>query len=184
MAGLIDAVGTAIRSAAPRHLIGVHLAGASPLAEYDQFQGKPWLNLQVFQSGSGNNNGTCGILGTNSNPYARWVCRARSFALRFRCIGEPTSNATCTDSGAPTGEPVKPAVNVEGQYEELGNNLTRVQSRHIGWNSGLSGSQLRFALSLRRRAHVERYLHRLGRAHGTACQAGGQCRRTVRGARQ
>lgn len=140
VAGLIDAVGTSIRSAAPRHLIGVHLAGASPLAEYDQFQSKPWLNLQVFQSGSGNNNGTCGTLGTNSNPYARWVCRARSFALRFRCIGEPASNATCTGSGAPIGPPVKPAVNVEGQYEELGNNLTRVQSRHIGWNSGLSGS--------------------------------------------
>lgn len=137
VAGLIDAVGTAIRSATSRHLIGVHLAGGSALSDYDQFQGKPWLNLQVFQSGSGT--ASCGSLAL-SNDFAKWVCRARSFALRFRCIGEPASNATCTGSGAPTGQPVKPAVNIEGQYEVLGNTETRVQGRHIGWNSGLSGS--------------------------------------------
>jgi hypothetical protein len=136
VAGLIDAVGTAIRSAAPRHLIGVHLGGGSALSDYDQFQGKSWLSLQVFQSGHGG--GTCAAGVTDD--YAKFACRARSYALRFRCIGEPASNATCANSGAPTGQPAKPAVNVEGQYETLGNNETRVQTRHTGWNSGLSGS--------------------------------------------
>lgn len=137
VAGLIDAVGTAIYSAAPRHLIGVHLGGGSALSDYDQFQttAKPWLSLQIFQSG--HHAGTC-ISGV-TNDYANFSCRARAFALRFRCIGEP-ANPTCIESGAPSGLPVKPAVNVEGQYETLGNNETRVQTRHTGWNSGLSGS--------------------------------------------
>ena len=136
VAGLIDAVGQEIRSAAPRHLIGVHLAGGSPLSDYDQFQDKSWLSLQVFQSGHGG--GSCDA-GVNNN-YAQFACRARKFALRFRCIGEPSSNAACAGSGAPAGPSKKAAVNVEGQYETLGNNETRVQTRHTGWNSGLSGS--------------------------------------------
>jgi hypothetical protein len=136
VAGLIDAVGTAIRSAAPRHLIGVHLGGGSALSDYDQFQGKPWMNLQIFQSGHGG--GTC-VSGV-ADAYAKFACRARVYALRFRCIGEPSSNATCTGSGAPAGQTTRPAVNVEGQYETPGDNETRVQTRHTGWNSGLSGS--------------------------------------------
>jgi len=135
---LINAVGNAIHSAAPRHLIGLHLAGGSALSDYDQFQSttKPWLSLQVFQSG--HHAGTC--LSGVTDDYANFACRARAFALRFRCIGEPTSNVTCTGSGAPAGLPTKPAVNVEGQYETPGDNETRVQTRHTGWNSGLSGS--------------------------------------------
>lgn len=134
VAGLIDAVGTAIRSAAPRHLIGVHLAGGSALGDYDQFQNKPWFSLQLFQSGHGG--GSCEGA---ANAYANYACRARKFALRFRCIGEPSTNA-CVGSGAPTGLPKKPAVDIEGQYETLGNSETRVQTRHTAWNSGLSGS--------------------------------------------
>ncbi|HEY2292315.1 MAG TPA: DUF4038 domain-containing protein [Thermoanaerobaculia bacterium] len=133
---LIDAVGNAIHSAAPRHLIGVHLAGGSDLGNYDQFQSKTWLSLQVFQSG--HHAGTC-VSGV-TNDYANFACRARAFALRFRCIGEPTTNATCTGSGAPSGPPIKSVVNVEGQYETSGDLETRVQTRHTGWNSGLSGS--------------------------------------------
>ena len=133
---LIDAVGTAIRAAAPRHLIGVHLAGGSALGDYDTFQGKPWMSLQIFQSG--HHAGTC-VSGV-TDDYANFACRARAFSLRFRCINEPSSNATCTGSGAPTGQTTRPAVNIEGQYETLGNLETRVQTRHTGWNSGLSGS--------------------------------------------
>ncbi|HEY7215078.1 MAG TPA: DUF4038 domain-containing protein, partial [Thermoanaerobaculia bacterium] len=136
VAGLIDAVGTAIRSAAPRHLIGVHLAGGSALSDYDQFQGKPWLSLQVFQSG----HGSAACEGGLSDDYAKFACRARDFALRFRCINETVASLpSCASSGAPAGLP-KPAVNVEGKYETIGDSLTRVQSRHVGWNGGLSGS--------------------------------------------
>jgi hypothetical protein len=135
-AGLISAVGSAIRTAAPRHLIGVHLAGGSALGDYDQFQGQSWMSLQVFQSG--HHAGTC-VTGL-ANDYANFACRARAFSLRFRCIGDTTGNPTCTGSGAPAGLTLKPAVNVEGQYETLGDNETRVQTRHTAWNSGLSGS--------------------------------------------
>lgn len=135
-AGLISAVGVAIHTAAPRQLIGVHLAGGSALSDYDQFQGQPWMSLQVFQSG--HHAGTC-VTGV-TNDYANFSCRARSFSLRFRCIGDTTGNPTCTNSGAPAGLTLKPAVNVEGQYETLGDNETRVQTRHTAWNSGLSGS--------------------------------------------
>jgi hypothetical protein len=134
VAGLIDTVGAAIRSAAPRHLIGVHLAGGSALGDYDPFHSKPWFSLQLFQSGHGG--GSCEGA---ANAYANYACRARKFALRFRCIGEPSTNA-CVGSGAPTGLPKKPAVNIEGQYETLGDNETRMQTRHTAWNSGLSGS--------------------------------------------
>ncbi len=139
VADLISAVGASIHLAAPRHLIGVHLAGGSPLTDYDQFQDNttmPWLSFQMFQSG--HHAGTC-ISGV-TNDYANFACRARAFSLRFRCIGDTTANPTCTGSGAPSGKPVKAAVNVEGQYETLGDNETRVQTRHTAWNSGLSGS--------------------------------------------
>jgi hypothetical protein len=137
VAALIDAVGTAIHSAAPRHLIGVHLAGGSALSAYDQFQGKPWLNLQVFQSGHGSASCEAGL----TDDYAKFACRARDFALRFRCVGETSSSIpSCANSGAPTGQPKKPAVNIEGKYETPGDNETRVQCRHVAWNSGLSGS--------------------------------------------
>lgn len=136
---LINAVGSAIRSAAPRHLIGVHLAGGSAFDAYDQFQTTGgWLSLQLFQSGHGG--GTCSSDTDATNDYAQFACRARTFALRFRCIGEPATNLTCSGSGAPADKPIKPAVNVEGQYESPGNELTRVQTRHTAWNSGLSGS--------------------------------------------
>jgi Protein of unknown function (DUF4038) len=137
VAGLIDTVGTAIRSAAPRHLIGVHLAGGSALSDYDQFQGKPWLSLQVFQSGHGSAACETGLF----DDYAKFACRARDFALRFRCVGETTTAITsCANSGAPANQPKKAASNVEGKYETIGDSLTRVQSRHVAWNGGLSGS--------------------------------------------
>ena len=136
-ADLISAVGASIHSAAPRNLIGVHLAGGSNLTDYDQFQSTamPWLSFQMFQSG--HHAGTC--LPGVANDYANFACRARAFSLRFRCTGE-TVDPTCTGLGAPASEPVKPAVNVEGQYEALGDSETRVQTRHTAWNSGLSGS--------------------------------------------
>jgi hypothetical protein len=137
VAALIDAVGTAIHSAAPRHLIGVHLGGASALSDYDQFQGKTWLNLQAFQSGHASGVCEAGL----SDDYAKFACRARDFALRFRCVGETsTAIPVCANAGAPTGQPKKPAVNTEGKYETPGDNETRVQCRHVAWISGLSGS--------------------------------------------
>jgi hypothetical protein len=130
-------VGTAIHSAAPRHLIGVHLGGASALSDYDQFQGKSWLNFQAFQSGHASGICEAGL----TNDYAKFTCRARDFALRFRCVGETsTAIPVCANAGAPAGQPKKPAVNTEGKYETPGDNETRVQCRHVAWISGLSGS--------------------------------------------
>lgn len=156
---LVKAVGGAIRSAAPRHLVGAHLAGSNPLPAYLDLQGETWISLQLFQSGHGGSNAgaPCNISGTTDlNDFQRSVCRAREGALEFRCIGTPTSPSPgalpVCDAVGRTGT-VLPAVNVEGEYESAYvksgtalvrdlNNLpvSRSRSRHTGWVTALSGS--------------------------------------------
>jgi hypothetical protein len=160
---LVKAVGTAIKSAAPRHLIGVHLAGSNPLAAYLNFAGDSWLDFQMFQSGhGGSNSGSCNF----SIDFERSVCRAREGPLEFLCIHEApppgapyTPLAVCTNGNSADriGTP-KPAVNVEGEYESAYVKTTqsdgtivwvrslaeltpsRARSRHTAWTSALSGS--------------------------------------------
>jgi hypothetical protein len=160
---LIKAVGTAIKSAAPRHLIGVHLAGSNPLAAYLNFAGDSWLDFQMFQSGhGGSNSGSCNF----SIDFERSVCRAREGSLEFFCIHNApppgtsyTPLAVCTNgNGADRVGTPKPAVDIEGEYESAYIKVTqpdgtivwvrslpelppsRARSRHTAWASALSGS--------------------------------------------
>jgi hypothetical protein len=160
---LISAVGAEIKLAAPRHLIGVHLAGSNPLAGYLNFAGESWLDFQMFQSGhGGSNSGTCNF----PIDFQRSVCRAREGSLEFLCIHNApppgttyTPLAVCTNGNGVDriGTP-KPAVNVEGEYESAYIKVTqpdgtivwvrslpelppsRARSRHTAWTSALSGS--------------------------------------------
>jgi Protein of unknown function (DUF4038) len=161
---LIKAVGPAIKSAAPRHLVGTHLAGSNSLAAYLDFQTDAWLGFQVFQSGHGGSNAgaPCNFQSATINDFKRAVCRAREGALEFRCIREasppnqtPVILPACTNGNSAdrVGTP-KPAVNVEGEYESayvrqadgtLVRSLaelvpSRARSRHTAWATALSGS--------------------------------------------
>lgn len=157
---LIKAVGGAIKSAAPRHLIGVHLAGSNPLedtnplGDYLNFSNEPWFGFQMFQSGHGASNAgaPCDI----TDNFQRSVCRAREAALELRCIRDASTTplAVCVNgNGADRIGTPKPAVNVEGEYESAYSkqngtwvrDLTqltpsRARSRHTAWATALSGS--------------------------------------------
>ena len=157
---LIKAVGSAIKSAAPRHLIGVHLAGSNPLGDYLNFAGETWLDFQMFQSGHGGSN--AGATCNYSIDFERSVCRAREGALEFLCIHQASTGytplAVCTNGNNAdrVGTP-KPAVNVEGEYESAYVKVTqngtttlvrdlheltpsRARSRHTAWATAFSGS--------------------------------------------
>ncbi|MFL6262379.1 MAG: DUF4038 domain-containing protein [Thermoanaerobaculia bacterium] len=157
---LIKNVGAAIKSAAPRHLIGVHLAGSNPLGDYLSFAGETWLDFQMFQSGHGGSN--AGAPCNYSIDFQRTVCRAREGALELRCIHEAsptyTPLAVCVNGNNAdrVGTP-KPAVNVEGEYESAYVKVTqngtttlvrdlseltpsRARSRHTAWATAFSGS--------------------------------------------
>ena len=143
VAGLIDAVATAIHLAAPRHLIGVHLAGGSAWTDYDQLQGKPWLNMQLFQTG--HEDAACLISAADPiTSYASFACRssvipiALSVHRRYfqRCLR--ASSRMCHPC-----HPAKPSRQLSTwklSMKRSGITRLRVKARHTAWNSGLSGS--------------------------------------------
>lgn len=159
--GLIRIVGAAIDEAAPRHLIGAHLAGSNGLSAYLSLQEESWLDLQLFQSGHGGKNAgaPCAIDGCSEDAnFLRAACRAREGALEFRCIQAPSLARICSPDAINTHPVIKPAVNIEGDYEAAYvkenpcvagspeirdvNNLPldRARSRLTAWVTALSGS--------------------------------------------
>lgn len=160
-------VGPAIKLAAPRHLVGLHLSGSNSLASYLDVQADPWLDFQIFQSGHGGSkagDGTCGFPSADPGPFQRAVCRAREAALELRCFRASTDTPLPDCAAGIDGYTmdrigkVKPAVNVEGEYEVgstpsvLPNGTTtstrnfnlfgpsRAKERHTAWATALSGS--------------------------------------------
>jgi hypothetical protein len=160
-------VGPAIKLAAPRHLVGLHLSGSSSLASYLDVQADPWLDFQIFQSGHGGSkagDGTCGFPSGDLGQFERSVCRAREGALELRCFRASTDTPLPDCAAGIDGYTmdrigkVKPAVNVEGEYENghrlVSNpdgtktlvrdwsqlNPSRARSRHTAWATALSGS--------------------------------------------
>jgi hypothetical protein len=164
---LARVVGPAIKSAAPRHLVGLHLSGSNSLASYIDVQADPWLDFQIFQSGHGGSkagDGTCGFPSGDTGQFERSVCRAREGALELRCVRSSTETRLPDCAAGIDGYTmdrigtVKPAVNVEGEYEN-GHRLvtnpdgtkslvrdwsqlnpSRGRSRHTAWATALSGS--------------------------------------------
>lgn len=99
---LIDAVGTTLADAVPRHLVTAHLAGSSPKENYadpatgvNQFT---WHDLQVFQSGHAANSDAC------SPSLPQFLCAVR----RARELSDYISSAV----------PLKPTINGEAAYDE------------------------------------------------------------------
>jgi hypothetical protein len=151
---LVKMVGPAIQSAAPRHLIGAHLGGSNSLATYLLLNEESWLSVQLFQSGHGGTDAgtSCNFSGADEATvdFRRAVCRARVGALEFRCLKVSAGVLPACGTLAVPGT-VKPAVNVEAEYESNWNKTTqardnsllapsRIRARHTAWVTALSGS--------------------------------------------
>lgn len=121
----MEAVGRELAEVAPRHLVANHLAGASPVADYAVFQGRSWLDFQLFQSGHALNQAACGR-GETRQQCA--VQRARELPLGLWRL-----------------TPVRPAANGEGGYEDPLNSAAvppdnRFGVRQTAYASLLSGA--------------------------------------------
>ena len=130
---VISSVGTDLKTAAPRHLVTVHLAGAFPCTAYQAFQGSSWMTFYMFHSGHAfSQNGVAtdicpGWLNTETRQQAA-IRRAREMPLTFSGYTSPT----------------KPNLNGEGPYDAFPNATepdTRYRVRQAGHASSLSNAQ-------------------------------------------
>lgn len=154
----MEAVGAALRSgkpplspiaAVPKHLVINHLAGGSPLDNYDSFQtGQDnWLSFQLFQSGhGGNKDGANTQCPSYLDGLSYAICRARDMSLHFRCLGDslPICSQATPSSLTNPAPSAKAVANAEAAYEIFdstagpADNATGV--RNTAYSSGLSGS--------------------------------------------
>lgn len=138
---LIDTVGTALRNAAPRHLVTAHLAGASSICDYYSLHGRSWHQLHVFQSGHALNMSNC-VAGEDAYECA--MRRARD--IPDQLSPTPVVVPSCGGIPGPTATDVKPNANGEAAYDATYTraNPQTVDSpygvRHSGYNSALNGA--------------------------------------------
>lgn len=105
---VMEAVGRAIKLAAPRHLVGNHLAGSATCPDYQSFKDplNPWMTFYLFQSGhAGGSGGTlgpaCPARLSTETPRIAAMRRAREMPLTLRTYTGPSM----------------PNVNGEGPYD-------------------------------------------------------------------
>lgn len=107
----MNAVGAAIRQAAPRALVTNHLNGGATCTDYEAFRTAGWMTFFFFHSGhaintNGSSTTSCpGYLGTETNVNAA-LRRAWQIPLTLRASG---------------AQPVMPSYNAEGPYDALAN---------------------------------------------------------------
>jgi hypothetical protein len=141
MSALLDAVGNALRDAAPRHLVTAHLAGGSSICDYYDVHRRSWHQIHIFQSGHASSMSQCY---TGEDQYECMVRRARTFPDLLSPT--PTSPPACTWP-APTSTTAKPNANGEAAYDENWAEVTDSQFvdspygvRHSGYSSALNGA--------------------------------------------
>ncbi len=133
--GIIDLVGSAIGDNATgvtsRHLVTNHAAGGSDPADYMQVHKKPWLDFDLFQSGTPTKFTTaCRLPDTQANELCNITDRAASMAVALSKFS-----------------PAKPVINGEAVYpgqEQPGAtfaaNHTAYRARQTAYLSLLSGA--------------------------------------------
>jgi hypothetical protein len=144
---LIDAVGNALRDAAPRHLLTAHIAGGSDVCDYydlHNLNAHPWHQLHIFQSGHVLSRNGC--LGQSiEDNYECAVRRARNIPDLLSPAATATAPVSCVYP-APNSATVKPNANGEAAYDRT---YTRVDTqtidspygvRHTGYSSALNGA--------------------------------------------
>jgi hypothetical protein len=142
---LLDTVGSALRDAAPRHLLTAHLAGGSSICDYYDMHNAtkhPWHQLHIFQSGHAISQANC-LAGETA--YQCTVRRARDFPDQLSPTPTIPPPTTCIDPG-PSATNVQPNANGEAAYDDTYTTATTqtVNSpygvRHTGYNSALNGA--------------------------------------------
>ena len=130
---VINQVGNDLKTAAPRHLVTVHLAGALPCSAYQAFHGSSWMTFDMFHSGHA----------FSQNGMATDVCpgwltgETRQQAVIRRAREMPLTLSGYTN-------PAKPSFNGEGPYDGFPLSSepdTRYRVRQAGHVSSLSNAQ-------------------------------------------
>lgn len=152
-ATLIDWVGCALRDAAPRHLVTAHLAGSSPISDYQTLHNRRWHQFHIFQSGHA-------FKTPDINPwedkYEYAVRRARTMPGVIASTTTSGTSPACPNSPAISlpalaAGLLKPNVNGEAAYDHtyVNPNYTTLNSqavdtpqgvRHTGYYSTLNGA--------------------------------------------
>ncbi len=124
------AVGPALKSVVPRHLIVNHIAGSAQVSDYTNYQSLPWLDFQLFQSGH-----------ASSVPVACPGKSGSTWQAQQQCA---VSRAIDLTKGLRAASPLKPAVNGEGAYETPDTGASppdnRYGMRHTAYASLLDGA--------------------------------------------
>ena len=124
------AVGPALKSVVPRHLIVNHIAGSAQVSDYTAYQGLPWLDFQLLQSGHASNVSVACPGKSGTTWQAQQQCAV--------------SRAIDLTKGLRAASPLKPAVNGEGAYEDPDPMASppdnRYGMRHTAYASLLAGA--------------------------------------------
>ena len=125
------AVGPALKSVAPHHLVVNHLAGSSQVTNYTTgLQNLSWLDFQLFQSGHASN-----------VPVACPGKSGSTWQAQQQCA---VSRAIDVTKGLRAASPLKPVVNGEGGYETTDPSVyppdNRYGMRHTAYASLLDGA--------------------------------------------
>jgi hypothetical protein len=130
---VMNAVGSALKTAAPRHLVTNHLAGAGTCTDYSAFKSSGWMTFYLFHSGHAFN-----VNGVAGQACPGWL----STETRVAAVMRRAWQMPWTLSGY-IG-PSMPAINGEGPYDK---NLlipdpvdNRDRVRQAGHLSSLSNS--------------------------------------------
>ena len=123
------AVGPALKSVVPHHLVVNHLAGSAQVGTYTPYQ-LPWLDFQLFQSGHASNVPTACPGKSGTTWQAQQQCAV--------------SRAIDITKGLRAASPLKPVVNGEGGYDTPDVNASppdnRYGMRHTAYASLLNGA--------------------------------------------
>jgi hypothetical protein len=133
-AGTVDAsmqaVGPALKAVVPRHLVTNHLAGSALVTAYTNYQGAPWLDFQLFQSGHATN-----------VPVACPGKSGSSWQVMQQCA---VSRAIDLTKGLRAASRTMPVINGEGAYENPDSSAfppdNRYGMRHTAYASLLDGA--------------------------------------------
>jgi hypothetical protein len=146
----IDAVGTHLAAVVPHLLITNHTGSGMPPGEILSYQDKPWLDLQLFQSGQAGY-----VAGTvTADQLDEVLCKARDWPLcvwRRNCATFTPARSNkrlcpATITASPIASQIKPGINGESLYDGVSDdkfsstNYTPYTVRRTAWLSLLGGA--------------------------------------------
>jgi hypothetical protein len=117
---VMNAVGSALKQAAPQHLVTNHLGGKQTCSDYQAFRNASWMNFFLFQSSHGiglptspDPVGTICPIAVSSTETSVQAALRRSWQMPW------TLTSSSASPPLPSYDPIKPSYNGEGPYDNI-----------------------------------------------------------------